>query len=249
MRLNISKIYWQFSVRHEGQMPLIFNSVTQFVETIGRRRTHVSNPTQLDSLECIFTGPTELATGFVPLDLARHPQFPGMQCSGWTITNREALMAEARAQYSGKFTAGAGPYTTVPVITCQRHLGEVSYTDQFSTSAQQIETLSWTVRFTARGVTFKYLQNYRPDPNSNGLFASQAQPYLGTENVNRFTTGRSFETGVPSGSASTGFGGHVSASLVFTNDLTDLQVSDLANGWFEVQETFLTQPHINTSVV
>jgi hypothetical protein len=236
-------------VEEDDALPLIFNSVTKFVETIGRRRTHVSRPDQLDSLECIFTGPVELATGFVPGDLARHPEFPGMQCSGWEITNKEALMAEARARYSGKFAAGAGPYTTSPIITTSRHLGEVSYTNQFSTSAQQIETLSWTVRFTARGVTFKYIQNFRPDPNFNGLFASQAQPYLGTENLNEFTTGRSFETGAPTGGPLTGFGGHVAAQLVFTNDLTDLQVSDLGTGWFEVQETFLTQPHINTQVV
>jgi hypothetical protein len=230
-------------------MSVIFNSVTQFIEQIGRRRTHVSKPDQLDSMECIFIGPQALATGFVPLDLARHPDFPGMQCSGWEITNKEALVAEARARYSGKFAAGAGPYTTAPIITCQRHLGEVSYTNQFSTSAQQIETLSWTVRFTARGVTFKYLQNHRPDPNFNGVFASQAQPYLGTENINEFTTGRSFETGAPTGSALTGFGGHVQASLVFTNDLTDLQVTDLATGWFDISEIYLTQPHINTQVV
>jgi hypothetical protein len=228
---------------------IIFNSVTRFYEQIGRRRTHVSQSDQLDFLECIFTGPQELATGFMPLDLARHPDFPGMQCSGWEITNKEALMAEARARYSGKFAAGAGPYVGVPLITTSRHLGEVSWTTSYSTSSTQVATASYTARFTAKGVTFKYLSNRRPDPGFNGHFVSQAEPYLGTENLQQFQTSLSFATGAPSFSAALGYGGFVSSSLSWRDDLTDLPVNDLGNGWFDCAEVFLTSPYITSSVV
>jgi hypothetical protein len=230
-------------------MPLIFNSVTRFYEQIGRRRTHVSNPTQLDSLECIFIGPQELATGFVPLDLARHPDFPGMQCSGWDIINKEALMAEARARYSGKFAAGAGLYVGVPLITTSRHLGSVSWTTSYSTSPTQVATASYTVRYTAKGVTFKYLTNRRPTAGFDGDFVSQAQPYLGTENLQQFQTSLSFATGAPHFDASLGYGGFVSSSLSWRNDLTDLPVNDLGTGWYECSEIFLTSPYITSIVV
>jgi hypothetical protein len=237
-------------------MPLIFNSVTRFIETIGRRRTHVSRPDQLDSLECIFTGPTELATDFVPGDLARHPDFPGMQCSSWEITNKEALMAEARARYSGKFAAGAGLYVGVPLITTSRHLGSVSWTTSANTSstttvggviitAFELVLTSFAARFTLKSATFKYLTNRAPAPDFDGRFLSEATPYLGMDNFLQFTTARTYAPGIPPSALIR----NLNQTLVFENDLTDLQVNDLGNGWFDVSEVYMTQALINSSLI
>jgi hypothetical protein len=229
-------------------MPLIFNSVTQFYEQIGRRQTHYSNPITLDTLECIFVGDATGTSSVCPSDLAIHPEFPGMRCSGWNIVSKEALMAEVRAQYSGKLLAGSGPYTTPPLITTSRHLGSISYTTSRSTTPIQVQTASYTVRFTAKAVEFKYLTNRLPSSGFDGNFASQAAPYLGTENLQTFQTALSFATGAAVFSAALGYGGYVVSTLTWHNDLSNLQVEDLGNGWFSVSEVYMTQPYINTSI-
>ncbi len=230
-------------------MSLIFNSVTRFYEQIGRRQTHYANPTQLDTLECIFVGDQAGTSSVCPSDLAIHPEFQGMRCNGWNVVSKEALMAEVRAQYTGKLLAGSGPYTTPPLIMTSRHLGSVSWTTSLSVTAIQVKTVSYTVRYTAKGVTFKYLSNRAPTADFRGHFASQAEPYLGTENLQQFQTSLSFATGGPAFSAASGYGGFVSSSLSWRNDLTDLPVSDLGNGWFECSEVFLTQPYITSVVI
>ncbi len=97
-------------------------------------------------------------------------------------------------------------------------------------------------------MTFKYLKNRKPADAYNGIFSSEADSYLGVENLQQFQTARSFETGAPSGSAASGYGGHVSSTVAFTNDLTDLSVNDLGNGWWEVSEVYMTQPHVTSTV-
>lgn len=223
-------------------MSVIFNSVSQFVEQVGRRRTHRSNPTQLDTMDCVFIGPSVLATGFVPLNLAIHPEFPGMQCSGWEITDKEALAAEVRASYTGKLNGGSGLQTTAPVITTSRHLGAISFSSSNSISATQIATTGWAFRYTAKGVTFKYLTNLRPAPGFVGNFADQAEPYLGYENLQSFRTSLSYSAGAPST-------GYTQATLSWHNDLTDLPVNDLGNGWFDCAEVYMTQVYVNSQVM
>jgi hypothetical protein len=98
-------------------------------------------------------------------------------------------------------------------------------------------TVSYTTRFTVKSVSFKYLTNRQPDPEADGLFAHQSTPYLGVENFVRFITG----WGVAAA------GANLSQSLVFENDLTNLQVNPLGNGWYDVTEEYTTQALINST--
>jgi hypothetical protein len=227
-------------------MPLLFNSVKTFVEQVQRRRTHKSNPLQLDTVECIFTGPDGTVTTSVPGDLAQHPEYTGMRCTSWDIVRQVAECAEYRAQYTGKLNAGSGPYVGPPLIKRSRHLGEVSYSTSASVTSTQIKTTGFTVRFTAFGVTFTYLSNRLPAANFAGNFAGPAGAYLGTDNLTQFQTGLSYATGAPTFDAGLGYGGYISTTLVWSNDLTDVQVDDQGNGWWQISEIFLTQPHLNT---
>lgn len=223
-------------------MPVIFNSITQFVETVGRR-TVQSKRNSLDQMTCIFTGPNANALGFLPFNGTPHPQYPLMLCENAEITNRGALVAEVRVSYVGKLKgAPSGVYITAPDITRSQHLGSISYTTSYSNSPVQIATASYTIRYTAKAVTFKYLTNHAPAADFAGNFVSQAQPYLGVENVKKFISALSFSTG----SADSGY---LETNLIMENDLTDLGVNDLDNGWYEVSEVYLTQPLLNTSIV
>jgi hypothetical protein len=229
-------------------MSIRLTNIGSFVEQVGRRREHRKR-NELDTLDCVFIGLAALASSVCPIDLAQHPEFPGMNCIGWDVVDKEATLAEVHARYTGKLLAGSGPFTTQPVISTSRHLGSVSWTTSYSTSSTQVATTSYTVRYTAKGVTFKYLTNRRPAADFDGNFLSQAQPYLGYENLQQFQTSLSFATGAPHFDASLGYGGFVSSYLSWRNDLTDLPVNDLDNGWFEVSEVYMTQAYINSVVV
>ena len=223
-------------------MPVIFNSITQFIESVGRR-TVQSKRNSLDQMTCVFTGPNAMALGFLPFNGTPHPQYPLMLCENAEITNRGALVAEVRVSYVGKLKgAPTGVYLTVPDIVRSRHLGSISYTTSYSNSPIQIATASYTVRYTAKAVTFRYLTNQPPVADFAGNFVAQAQPYLGVENAKKFISALSFSTGSPDS-------GYLQTVLIMENDLTDVTINDLDNGWYEISEVYLTQPFLNTSIV
>jgi hypothetical protein len=227
-------------------MPIIYNSVTQFVETIGRRAVQ-EKPNTLDTLDCIFTGPAELALSFLPRPKTPHPEFPLMYCQRAEILSRAALVAEVKTSYIGKLAgAPSGIYATAPEIQRNSRTGSISYTTTYSTSPIQLATASYTIRYTAKSVSFKYLTNH---PNPPAKFASAATPYLGTTNLLTFQSAPlvySTGTGVLIAGV---WSGYLNNTLVWQNDLTNFGVYDLDNGWYEVTENYTTQPHVNSSVV
>jgi hypothetical protein len=223
-------------------MSVIFNSVNQFVEAVGRR-TVQEKPNSLDQLECIFTGPSALAIGFLPKPKSRHPVYPMMYCSRSEILAKEALVAEVRVSYVGKLSgAPNGVYITTPDVSRSRHLGSVSFTTTVSLSPILLATTSYTVRYIAKAATFKYLTNQAPAANFAGNFVAAAAPLLGSTNVQSFRTSLAYATGAPSS-------GYMQASMVFEGDLVSVDVDDLDNGWFQVSEQYLTQALVNTEVI
>jgi hypothetical protein len=241
-------------------MPVLFNSITQFIEQVDRRREHKSNPTQLDSLDCVFVGPAAIASNVCPADLAVHPMFTGMRCIGWTVVDKVALTAEVHAIYTGKLLAGSGPFTTPPLITTSRHLGSISWTTsanatsptitvgQQTITSKTLVVTSYTARFTLKSATFKYLTNRAPSPDFKGRFVSEANPYLGMENFVKFTTACAYSGGTIAPTDGV-WGGTLDQTLLFENDLTDLQVNDLGNGWFEVSEVYMTQALLDSQLI
>jgi hypothetical protein len=225
-------------------MPVLFNSITQFIESVGRR-TVQEKLNSLDQIDAIFTGPSAYAQAFLPAPRSPHPQFPLMYCARAEITAREGLVAVVSTSYVGKLAgAPGGLYIGAPDIDCSRHIGSISYTTSVSVSPIQIATYSYTVRFTAKAVTFKYLTNKVPPPGFDGYFVTQAQPYLGVENLTTFKTAIVYSTGAPEPIPGL-YEGYLTNTLVFDNDLTNVGVQDLDNGWYQVAETYQTQAYIN----
>jgi hypothetical protein len=223
-------------------MPVIFNSISEFVEAIGRRTTADKRNT-LDRITCIFTGPSALALGFLPANGTPHPSFPLMYCERSSILAMAALVAEVQVSYIGKLVGSpSGIYRTAPDINRSRHLGSISYSTTQSLSAVMLATTSWVVRFVARGVSFRYLTNQNLPPDFDGYFATEAAPYLGVENVESFRAGLSYATGAPSS-------GYMQSSLIYQPDLVDLSVDDQDNGWFFVTESYMTNAYVNTAIV
>lgn len=99
---------------------------------------------------------------------------------------------------------------------------------------------AWSARYLAKAVTFKYLTNQRPLPGFGGNFSGQAEPYLGTESLQQWRTGIT---------TSTDGNGIVTSTPTFENDLVDLQVTDLDNGWFEVSEVYQTVGFVTSSIL
>jgi hypothetical protein len=219
---------------------LIFNTVSEFVETVGRRTTRDKVNT-LDRISTVWTGPSALAIDFLPANKTQHPQFQLMYCERAVIGAQVGLTADVNVDYVGKLS-GIGIYRTTPDIDRSRHLGSISYSDTQSLSAVTLATTSWVVRFTARGVSFRYLTNQNVPADFDGYFATQAAAYLGVENVETFRAGLSYATGAPSS-------GYINSTLVYQNDLVDLSVKDLDNGWYELVEQYLTQAYINSQIV
>jgi hypothetical protein len=227
-------------------MSITLVNINTFIESIGRR-TVQEKLNSLDTLDCVFIGPAAIANAFLPLPRARHPQYPLMFCSRAEITSKDAALAEIHCSYVGKL-AGApnGIYVTTPDIHLSSRIGSISYTTTYSTSPIQLATASYTVRYTAKSVSFKYLTN---QSNPRARFASQATPYLGTTNLLTFQSAPlSYSTGTGVLIAGV-WGGYLNNTLVWQNDLTDFEVNDLDNGWYEITETFTTQPYVNSQVV
>lgn len=237
-------------------MPLVFNSITQYHEQIGRRRTHKSDPSQLDSLDCIFIGPAHSADTVCPSDLARHPEFPGMQCTGWEVINKEAYTAEVRASYSGKLIGAGSIAFTDAKMSTSWHEGSISWTTL--TGNYQVDqnggqpfgvveyranmktfyvSTSFSCRFTTRAVTYVYLTNQKPAGGFLQRYAADSANYLGIENQQTFRTGSS---------SSDSDIGLVTAWLVFESKMVDCQIVDQKNGWFQVTEVYTTQAYINS---
>jgi hypothetical protein len=229
-------------VEEANAMPLIFNSVTQFIEAIGRRTVKDKRNT-LDRIDCIFTGDSAGALDFLPANGTPHPSFPLMYCEKAQIVTEAALMAEVRVSYIGKLIGSpSGIYRTTPDINRSRHLGSVSYSTTQSIATWLLSNTSWVVRFTAKGVSFRYLTNEVLPSDFDGYFAVQAEPYLGVENVQSFRAGLSYAAGGPAS-------GFVQATLVYNNELVDLSVQDLDNGWYDVTESYITQAYADTVIV
>jgi len=95
---------------------IIFNSVTAFVEQVGRRLQW--RYAELDNMICVYIGPQASALAFKPKINSRHPQYPLMFVTDSSITNKEALVAEVSVTYAGIIqTSGASSYITPPVTT------------------------------------------------------------------------------------------------------------------------------------
>ena len=224
-------------------MAVFFNSVSSFVEAVGRRTTNDKRNT-LDRITTIWTGPSAGALAFTPANGTPHPEFPLMLCEKSSILAMAGLVAEVRVDYIGKLAGGSdtGIYRTTPDINRSRHLGSISYSTTASLSDILLATTSWVVRFTAKSVSFRYLTNEVLDPDFDGYFVSEATPYLGVENVVAFRAGLSYATGAPSS-------GYVQSTLTYENVLDSLNVEDQDNGWYTVTENFITQAYIDTEVV
>lgn len=105
----------------------IFNSITKFVEDVGRRQ--VWKYANLDQMNCRWVGPASGALGFKPKVNTPHPDFPLMFCTDSTITYKAALAAEVQATYQGIIQwNGKKPYITDPVLSTSPVQGSRDFT-------------------------------------------------------------------------------------------------------------------------
>jgi hypothetical protein len=257
-------------------MSVIFNSVTQYVEQVGRIISQ-SKFGDLDTLETIFTGPTVLELQNTPAWGAKHPAYPFMSCESATITRKEAGISEIKARYIGKIRSQTSVILTTPVISSAWHEQNISwttYTGSFTkiitpatytqyipgfatpsnpgggmsqlitaaVTAPAYVLVSYAMRYTTKGVTYTYITNVRPDVNNdafNGTFAGPATNYLGFKNEETMATGSS---------VTMDFAQAITTTLVALPQLSDFQITDLNNGWFQVTETYMKRWALQTSV-
>jgi hypothetical protein len=236
-------------------MPVLFNSVDQFVEQVGRRRVHKRKSTELDSMDCIFTGPKNLVSSAIPLDGTPHPTYPMMTSTGWEVTEKEALYCELRISYTGKFQLG------VPLISQSWHEGSISWSSyigqvskaispgytvppQYGPTGMQITagavipantgigylTISYAARFTIEVISTTYLTQ-----NPGTLTPKQL---ASVTHMTQWTTGAAL---------SNNKFGTVVSTLEFENHV-DETVTDLGNGWFEDTYVANILPVINSTV-
>src|ERR1700746_1556279 len=162
---------------------IIFNSVTAFVEQVGRRLQW--KYAELDNLLCTYIGPSASALQFKPPINSAHPSYPLMFVTDSSITNKEAGVAEVTVTYAGIIqTSGASSYITPPITTESPVQGSRDFVDLFitptgvptmvfnpggfGTTVEQlynVTTRNVTVRYVGRQCSVRY-QSY---PRPNGL--------------------------------------------------------------------------------
>jgi len=225
-------------------MPILFNSVNTFVEAVGRRRD-IRQWNTLDSLQCIFTGPTASVNNWIPAIGSQHPDYGNMYCSGSEVVQEAAGVTTLRTNYVGKF------YWMGPVaVGSSAHWGEVSYTqfsnvNTYSTGyvdnpdgtmtapviTYEFVSYTYSVRYLIQAATYKTISR---SPNS--IIGGGGGGVL---NQTTYQTGRI--------SAQSGLG-LVDSTLDFLVQMIDRQVNALNNGWFEIAETWGPQPVISTTL-
>jgi hypothetical protein len=106
---------------------IIFYSVTNFVEQVGRRVT--SKYGDLDRLTCTYTGPASTALQFKPAVNSAHPNYPLMFVTDTGIRFIEALVAEVEVTYVGMMQTNGGRIQVTPPVSSQTRVkGSRDYT-------------------------------------------------------------------------------------------------------------------------
>lgn len=95
---------------------MIFSTVTQFVEQVGRRR--IDKYGDLDQLLCVYIGPSDQVGSFVPNIDSAHPEYPLMFVTDSQVTWHEALVSEVSVTFTGKvLTSGQTQYISPPITS------------------------------------------------------------------------------------------------------------------------------------
>jgi len=102
---------------------VIFSTVTQFVEQVGRRQQW--RYADLDVMVCIWNGPSVGALGFKPQSGSPHPEFPLMFVTDSQIIKEAALVSEVQATYQGRIDSN---HKTEPQLSIQAFQGSRDYT-------------------------------------------------------------------------------------------------------------------------
>lgn len=111
---------------------MIFSTITQFVEQVGRRK--VARYGDLDQLVCVYIGPSDQASDFEPLVESAHPDYPLMFVTDTQVIAREALTAEVSVTYQGKITySGQSSYITPPITSESPVQGSRDFQQSFMT--------------------------------------------------------------------------------------------------------------------
>lgn len=240
-------------------MRAILTNVLAFVEQPGRRVIQQKR-NSLDTLDAIFIGPTSQELNNMPAWGSRHRSFPFMTCETAEVTSREGGLSEIHAHYVGKIFSNTSVIVTTPVISTSWHEQSLSWTtntakvdhvispavyapaidihrfpDHLLTPA--VHTLgylmiSYAMRYTSKAVTFKYLTNVRPVTGDafNGTFAAAATGFLGLRN---------YDVQAMASSVTLDPAQALIAEPIQLDSLTDVQVNDLDNGWFECSEVYM----------
>jgi hypothetical protein len=241
-------------------MPIIFSTVRQFEEQINRRREHKSQANELDTIETVFTGQSIGADGFLPHDLATHPQYPFMLCCGWNVVDKEALMCEIHVSYVGKMDLSGR------MVSTSSHEGSISWTT-YKQMVSKILTPRITVTqqdfgpgftggtFTGPGVvaatystsylSVSYVCQYKVSSTKTQYLSRT--PIVGG-GFGADITVPIQKTYVTGASLSDNRLGLVTAALKFQNELS-IENSDLGNGWFLVTETLVPTPYIDSTAI
>src|ERR1700746_889961 len=108
-------------------MPIIFNSITQFVIQPERTKHRVKRD-DLDTLIEVWVGPQGAEDTFISPFGSVHPAYNLMTLMDSAVKEMPALVAEVTLTYQGKLdNAGSTGYTSVPTINRYWSEGEVSY--------------------------------------------------------------------------------------------------------------------------
>jgi hypothetical protein len=102
---------------------VIFSTVTQFVEQVGRRQQW--RYADLDIMVCIWNGPAYGAWDFKPQAGSPHPQFPLMFVTDSQIINEAALVAEIQVTYQGRIDSN---HKTEPQLSTSPFQGSRDFT-------------------------------------------------------------------------------------------------------------------------
>ena len=236
---------------------MIFNSVTKFVESVGR--TRISTQGQLDQMTVKWTGPTRLADSQAPGVGSYHSIFTSMQAQTVRKIVEAGGITALEIDYRGKFNGTKIPTFGDVTIEVGASEGEIEYTQPFafivlSTGTPSSPSALYKVglrtlvrRFVGLSTSYRYTLNPKPAQKPTGpLFGSG----IGPEFINfqdRFA-GESSVNYVPNPStafldAQRGGGTSVPVANLYCSNYSAVPTSQ---DWYQVTETwtsrYISQP-------
>jgi hypothetical protein len=232
---------------------MIFNSVTSFIESVGR--TRVSTRAELDQLVVKWTGPTTLVDKFAPGPNAVHPVLTGMQVRSVRKVVDVAGITGLEVEYHGRFDATHTPSFGDVIIEVSSSQAELDYQQAFSyligpgpgnspsspSVLYKVGINTYVLRYNGLNTTYRYVLNPKPAIKPTGpLFGSGIGPEFLPGAFTRFGGQNSVTTTTDPNTVLANLQAAAGNVFGFSSDLycSNYEAVPTTQDWYQVTETW-----------